>query len=1806
MNAKRIYTFIIILTLALNLTPGVHSTRATPEAVPPDVNEASSQAVTLPEGVSTDWWAQAQAYIQQSEYEISWQEPTYLPDLHGAYQAPNRAQGLRTYFTAQGLRIVERTETQPAWQLGISLAGYGDLDNLMPAGVAVLSPLGNRMDYQRTGVAEWYLNDESGLQQNFGLPLTAVGASSELVPAINLDLALQGNLIPVLIGDGKGVEFFTPDGSLVLRYGDLQAVDANGQATPVGLSLLFGDVPDEVTLRLALPALAQPVTLTARLTSPLGAAYAPDSLPVTHDWTYKNKTLQGAHAYDGLGISVGTAGDVDGDGYSDILAGALGFDNGQVDEGRVFLWYGSPEGLCELPGEETCEPDWTAEGDSPSMDFGYSVGTAGDVNGDGYDDIIVGAPWYDNIQGDEGAVFVWYGAVTGLGPNGTPTNADWQAESDQVSALFGFSVGTAGDVNGDGFDDIVVGAYLYNNPEDNEGGVFVWHGSATGLCENGGGDACSPDWRHESDLAAAGFGYSVGTAGDVNADGFSDLIVGTPYSDEGGTDCGKAYVWYGSSDGLGDPADPHKPPDWSAIGGWGGHWFGHSVSTAGDVNGDGYSDIVVGARYYNYGESNEGAVYVYYGAQGGLSTSYWRYESNQANTELGFSVSAAGDVNGDGYADILVGAPRYDNGQTDEGAAYLWYGSAHGMGFWQRPPDWKVEINHTDDRFGCSVASAGDVNGDGYSDILVGALGTDDGGTYDVGQVYAYYGSPGSPLTFAGGGRPETQYDAQLGYTVSTAGDVNGDGYSDIIVGAPSWDQDGNGRGKVYVWYGAADSWWVLNTAPDWESVGETAGSWFGCSAGTAGDVNGDGYDDIIVGAHYYPNNTQSWGAVYVWYGSPGGLGDPLLPDWRAYTNKYATNFGYSVGTAGDVNGDGYDDIIVGAPWYDNNQTDEGAVFVWEGSATGLGDPGTLDNADWKYESNQTNIKFGYSAGTAGDLNGDGASEIIVGTFIEWNGPLGGRGRAYVWYGSNGTGLGPSQGDPDWMAEGLNNGARFGMALSTAGDVNGDGYSDVLIGANGGSQAWWGAVFAWYGSAMGLCEDDQGAACAADWMYESRLANTQLGNSVGPAGDVNGDGYADILVGAPYFEAGQTDEGAVYIFLGSADGMGSSQRAPDWRYEIDHVYDHFGYSLGTAGDMNGDGYSDIIIGAPGTDEGSTYDVGQVYLFYGSEQTPGTGAPDELDGEQENAQLGYSVGGAGDVNGDGYSDVIIGVPYFDRGQSNEGIVYVYYGSATGIVTNTIWLAESNQASAELGKAVSSAGDVNGDGYSDILVGAPGYDNGQNEEGAVFVWHGSLFGMGANGTPGTANWQAEADQAQAFFGSAVATAGDVNGDGYSDVIAGAYGYDYSLGGEGQARVYYGSASGLAAASAWTAGSDQAGAAFGRSVGSAGDVNGDGYSEVIVGAYKYTAGETAEGRAFVYYGAQSGLSSSANWVADGDQAYASFGYAVGTVGDVNGDGYSDVIVGAYQFDHGDWPRDYNEGAAFVWYGSAAGLGANGNPENAGWLADGDQAGAQFGYVVGTAGDVNSDGYSDVLVGSQAYNNGPVYEGRVFVYYGASGGPSLMARWTAEGDQEGAALGSSAAAAGDVNGDGFADVIVGAPTFDHVELVNTDEDVGQARVYYGNGGSVLSLRPRQLRTGAANPPVPIAPLGVSNSTTSVQLRLTGLMPLGRERVKLEWQIAPLGTPFTATTVITGTSPAWIDTGNPLLAREEIAVQVNSLAPGTNYRWRVRLVYSGNRLGLSVSRWFGLAWNGWQELDFRTPSAPPVLLNLYLPVVKK
>jgi hypothetical protein len=442
-------------------------------------------------------------------------------------------------------------------------------------------------------------------------------------------------------------------------------------------------------------------------------------------------------------------------------------------------------------------------------------------------------------------------------------------------------------------------------------------------------------------------------------------------------------------------------------------------------------------------------------------------------------------------------------------------------------------------------------------------------------------------------------------------------------------------------------------------------------------------------------------------------------------------------------------------------------------------------------------------------------------------------------------------------------------------------------------------------SAPALIEDPIGVAgLVFDWSYTGDQQGAQFGTSVGTAGDVNGDGYDDVIIGASiYSYSGTTSyEGAAFVFYGSASGGLSD--TPDWLVGGDQQGARFGASVGTAGDVNGDGCDDVIVGAPSYDVGEREtggDAGRAYVFYGCWEA-GNGLSTSpnwiLDGEGRDANFGMSVGTAGDVDGDAYEDVIVGSPGYHNGQARVGKAYVFLGFETGQTTTLFWPAEGDQAAADFGAAVGTIGDVNGDGYDDVIVGAPQYDNGEQDEGVAFVYLGSGEAMSST------YWLLEIDQPRAGFGTSVRTAGDVNGDDYDDVIVGAPVYSDTTGSVGGAFAYYGSASGLSITPTWTLLGDRPGSEFGTSVGTAGDVNKDGYDDVIIGAPQYELDQEdpgfqkEEGFAFVFVGSASGLSEVVYWSGEGNKQGTDFGYSAGTAGDVNGDGCADVIVGAPQY--------------------------------------------------------------------------------------------------------------------------------------------------------------------------------------------------------------------------------------------------------------------------------------------------------------------
>ena len=1091
-------------------------------------NEEPDAIVVQAPEEDQDWYSHALAEIRRMEYEVSWQDDCQIPDGKPGYHMANRNQDLRLYFYPEGVRIIRRTDPNPAWALSLGVMKVGRETPDSPS-LASLKTEENLIFYISDGVTGVYKNSPAGIFYSLPVEKKPSG-SGPLIFSVELD----GDLSPVMIDD-SGVEF-QQDGIPRVQMVKIRVQDQLGKNI-----ISSSEIVDSCLM----------ITV-----NDINAAYP-----------------------------------------------------------------------LKLEYQLVVPPKWSAESDWAGAEFGTSVCTAGDVNGDGYSDLIIGGASYDNGQNDEGKVWVFHG-----GPAGPGATADWSYESDNIDAHMGHSVSTAGDVNGDGYADVIIGAINYTHETAAQGAALIFFGGEEGL-----GNSFS---LLNGTLTGSRFGSSVSTAGDLNNDGYGDVVVGSENYDLIG-DEGKVYFYKGSDSGI------VKTPFYQFSSVMTSARLGCSVRLAGDVNGDGYSDVIVGACLTTNVEHSEGRAYLFTGGESSVSMDWW-YEPDMESTYFGTSVSGAGDVNGDGYSDVIIGATGYDNDQIAEGGAYIFYGSSTGL---SDTPDKIIEPNVEGGIFGNSVSTAGDMDGDGYADIIVGSSYYSTEDTTWEGAAYVFRGSKEGPVIPRSQFLKENQGNSRYGYSVSTAGDINGDGYSDIIVGAPYFDNDENNEGRCFLYYGKPRT---PSTSPDWNSANDIRDCGFASSVAGAGDVNGDGLADIMIGAHLFDNGQTNEGRVFFYYGQPNDFPATTADD-TLEVNLEGALFGSSLASAGDTNADGYDDVIVGAPGY---KSYEGIVYVFRGTQTGI--------------------------------NASGMSIIVT------------------------TGMTAPQ---------------FGASVTGAGDVNGDGYADVLIGMPYYSNAR-GYACLFYGSSDSITIKN-------GWYGSGDQDNAIFAGSVASAGDVNGDGYSDVIIGADGYTNDQDNEGRAYVYYGSFYGLKSENPVI---LEADQASAVFGTSVSGAGDVNGDGYSDVIVGASNYDNGNT-DEGAAFIYPGSDGGLSNVPMIMVDGaSQDDARFGHSVSGAGDVNGDGYADVIVGAYLRDNIfhiiitggrysiiRENAGSAYIYLGSPTGPSSTPDWTEHFLSTDAHFGKCVAGAGDVNGDGFADVIIGAPGYVVDSNTVGRASLY----FGGGGNG-------------------------------------------------------------------------------------------------------------------------------------------------------------------------------------------------------------------------------------------------------------------------------------------------------------------------------------------------------------------------------------------------------------------------------------------------------------------------------------------
>jgi len=568
----------------------------------------------------------------------------------------------------------------------------------------------------------------------------------------------------------------------------------------------------------------------------------------------------------------------------------------------------------------------------------------------------------------------------------------------------GYSVSDAGDINGDGMGDIVIGApgYTRDNPDatTTPGTSYVVFGSQAGFPANfelstlNGTNGFALNGVAADDLT----GFSVSGAGDVNGDGKDDLIIGANGADPNGLEnAGSSYVLLGSTSGFAPSIDlaTLTGSNGFTINGIGeGDELGASVSGAGDINGDGLDDVIIGALRANPdGLQDAGQSYVVFGSNNGFPSSLnvsdldgnngFTIDGIAGEDESGVSLSAAGDVNGDGIDDLIIGAYGADpNGENKAGQSYVVFGSTGGFA-----PSLNLSALDGTNGFAINgiaegdysspVSAAGDINGDGIDDLIIGAYGADPNGNAFAGTSYVVFGSPEAfPASlnlsaldgtngFAINGIAE--YDLS-GFSVSSAGDFNGDGIDDLIISAPGAETS---AGQSYLVFGSKEGFSASINLSSLDGIngsvlnGVNPNDYSGISVSGAGDINGDGVDDLIIGGSYAdPNGNTNSGSSYVVFGTVPTLGTE---------GKDTLN-----GTFGDdaLYGRGGNDEIFGGEGVNTLLGEDGNDLIYGGSQTDYINGG--NGNDVIYVPGGNNTIYG-GAGNDFIYSGSGDDLILAG-----------------------------------------------------------------------------------------------------------------------------------------------------------------------------------------------------------------------------------------------------------------------------------------------------------------------------------------------------------------------------------------------------------------------------------------------------------------------------------------------------------------------------------------------------------------------------------------------------------------------------------------------------------------------------------------------------------------------------------------------------------------------------------------------------------------------------------------------------------
>ena len=1029
--------------------------------------------------------------------------------------------------------------------------------------------------------------------------------------------------------------------------------------------------------------------------------------------------------------------------------------DGEVEDHVALIRNRASDGTVDIPDKVPAKvtENTGGFGTLEALDnFGISVVVVGDVDNDGIEDVVVGAPGDDTggvgTTADRGAVHVLLMNANGTvkmpvkiahNTGGFPNNQ--LVDGDR----FGSAVTLVGDSDSNGRPEIAVGAPGDDATGTDKGAVYILELNTNGTValrqtfeDNTSNLGSLPDGGQ--------FGSSLAGLGDLDGSGRLELAAGSPFEDIVGVDRGVVRVLSLNNNSSINTSTIIT----DGTGGFGAlmdsDQFGASVAGIGDIDGDSVRDLAVGAIGDDSGGPNRGAVYVLQlNANGTVKATTKIADSTSGlgtlsdDDEFGQGLSGLDDVDGDGVQDLAVGVSNDDTGGPDRGAVYVLLLKADGTirrshviadGVSGGLP---ANTLNNDDFFGSDVSAFTDLDGDGVKDLIVGAVGDADGGD-DAGAIYILnltpaidFGDAPDPafgtgtnnyrtLTTDVGPTHAIDYRIFMGSSVDGQSEatpnVNADG--DDQHHAPADDEDG-------LVDPAADLQLVAGTQPN---IRVRVTNTTGVEATVYGwiDYNADGvFDNATERAQQaVPDGTTSGIATLAFPSVPSGVAQTYAR-FRFSTDPNAAD---SFGPA--TNGEVEDHVVTVTSREPSDGTvDDPPTIIADGQ-------GVISSDTFLDDDN-----FGWALTPIGDLDTDGVIDLIAGVPGDDTGGTD-RGAVFVLnMNTNGTVKTVTQiadGVGGLAAATLADGDGFGSSVTSLGDLDGDGVTEVFVGANGddtGGTSNLGAGYVLFMQSNGTIGSFTKIAEGMGGLPGGTLGNEdQFGSAARAVGDVNGDGITDVLVGAPGDDTGGTDRGAVYVLslLGDgsvnsilttiADGSGlAANTLSDG--------DRFGSSIGLIGDLNTDSVNDVIVGATGDDS----DRGAAYVLLmnsGGVVNTVTKIANGSDGIAlpDGGEFGASAVGVGDLDGDSVLDVAVG-SFIDTGAG--GAVRTLFMNSNGTVKGSRIIADglgglpagTLDVADHFGSSIAVLGDLDGDDVLDLAVGASDDDTNGTDRGAVYV-------------------------------------------------------------------------------------------------------------------------------------------------------------------------------------------------------------------------------------------------------------------------------------------------------------------------------------------------------------------------------------------------------------------------------------------------------------------------------------------------------